>query len=212
MTIDQIPEIINFPDSFWLEHGERIRTIRSVIESPKTRVGEEIQKNALNIPVFVVYNRLHPILSSLITLAEYDEIVKVEGKNYFSEPLNQRMVLRAIKLLVEDDIKFPYFGEEKRKYEDYRRFFEGVLSRLGQLDKQIQAGKKLPNVVNSLAMIISQETTKLKGVENFDINMERVRKKIADYLPQLAQIDDGKILSEIKDRLERALVVHDLQS
>ena len=111
-----------------------------------------------------------------------------------------------MKLLIEDKIKFPYSEEEKKKYEDYREFFEGVTLRLGQLDEQIQTGQRPPNFVNSLAIIISQETTKLKGVKNFGINMEGARKKIADYLPQLAQIDDGGILSEIKARLERPLV------
>ncbi len=206
MVIDQISEIVNFPDPFWLEHGEQIRTIRKVLETPKTRVGEEILKSVYDKPVFMVYNRLHPIFSSLVTLAEYDEIGKAEGKSYFSEPLNQRMILKAMKLLIEDKIKFPYSEEEKKKYEDYREFFEGVTLRLGQLDKQIQTGQRPPNFANSLSIIISQETTKLKGVENFGINMEGVRKKIADYLPQLAQIDDGGILSEIKAQLERPLV------
>lgn len=113
-----------------------------------------------------------------------------------------------MKLLIEDKIKLPYSEEEKKKYEDYREFFEGVTLRLDQFDKQIQTGQRPPNFANSLAIIISQETTKLKGVENFDIDidMEGVRKKIADYLPQLAQIDDGAILCEIKAQLERPLV------
>ena len=187
MVIDQISEIVNFPDPFWLEHGEQIRTIREVLETPKTRVGEEILKSVSVKPVFMVYNRLHPIFSSLVTLTEYDEIGKAEGKSYFSEPLNQRIILKAMKLLIEDKIKFPYSEEEKKKYEDYREFFEGVALRLDQLDKQIQTGQRPPTFANSLAIIISQETTKLKGVENFGINMEGVRKKIADYLPQLAQ-------------------------
>ena len=89
MIIDQISEIVNFPDPFWLEHGEQIRTIREVLETPKTRVGGEILRSVFDQPVFMVYNRLHPIFSSLVTLAEYDEIGKAEGRSYFSEPLNQ---------------------------------------------------------------------------------------------------------------------------
>jgi len=210
MAVDQIPESTNFPDSFWLEHGEQIRTVSKVIEAPKTRVGEEIQKNLFNNPIFMVYKRLHPIFSSLVTLVEYDEIGKAEGKSYFSEPTNQGIVLRAIKLLVEDSIKFPYSGEEKKKYEDYHKFFGGALSRLGQLDKQIQAGQKLPNFVNSLVMIISQETSKLKGLEDFGMKqvgmkIERIRERIADYLPQLAQVNNGELLSGIQDQLEMPL-------
>lgn len=202
MAVDQIPESTNFLDPFWLEHGEQIRTVSKVIEVPKTLVGEEIQKNLSNNPIFMVYKRLYPIFSSLVTLVEYDEIGKAEGKSYFSEPTNQGIVLRAIKLLVEDSIKFPYHGEEKKKYEDYHKFFEEALSRLGQLDKQIQAGQKLPNFVNSLVMIISQKTSKLKGVEDFGMKIERIREKIADYLPQLAQIDNGELLSGIQAQLE----------
>ena len=207
MAVGQVTESGNFPDPFWFEHGEQIRAVRKVIEAPKTEVGEEILKNAFNIPFFVVYNRLHPILSSLVTLVEYDEIGKTEGKSYFSEPTNQGIVLRAIKLLVEDSIKFPSFGEEKKKYEDYHKFFEGALSRLGQLDKQIQAGQTPPNFVSSLVMIISQEISKLKGVEEFGIKTEKIRERIADYLPQLAQIDNGKILSGIQAQLEMPLIL-----
>lgn len=211
MVIDRISEIVDFPDPLWLEHGEQIRTVSKVLQAPQTRAGEDMLKDVFNNPVVVVYNRLHPILASLITLAEYDEIGKYEEESYFSEPIKQRIVIRAIKLLVEDDIKFSYLWAEEREYEDYRRFFEGTLLRLGQLDKQIQAGLKLPNFVNSLAMIISQETTKLKGVESFVINMEGFRKGIADYLPQLAQIDDGKILLEIKAQLEGSLICQPLR-
>jgi len=46
MVIDQISETVNFPDPFWLEHGEQIRIIREVLETPKTRVGEEMTKSA----------------------------------------------------------------------------------------------------------------------------------------------------------------------
>lgn len=206
MAVGQVTESGNFPDPFWLEHGEQIRTVRKVIEAPKTEVGKEVLKDALNIPFFVVYNRLHLIFSSLISLVEYDEIGKAEGESYFSEPTNQRMVLKAIKLLVEDSVKFPYFKEEKKTYEDYRPFFEGTLSRLGQLEEQIQAGQKPPNFINSLIVIVSQQTGKLKGVENFGIKIEKIREKIAAYLPQLAQVDNGETLAEIQAQLETPLV------
>jgi len=199
-------EIDNFPDSFWLEHGGQIRNIREVLETPKTRVGEGILKSFIDNPVFVVYTRLRPTFSSLVAVVEYDEISKLEDKKYFSEPVNQRMVLRAVGLLIEDEIKCPYPEEGKKKYDDYRRFFEGTLSRFAQLDKQIQAGRKPPYFVNSLVIVVCQETKKLKGVENFGLNMEKIRGKIADYLPQLAQINYGSILSGIKNQLETCLV------
>ena len=55
-------------------------------------------------------------------------------------------------------------------------------------------------------MIISQETSKLKGVEDFGMKIERIRERIADYLPQLAQVDNGKLLSGIQAQLEMPLV------
>lgn len=88
-------------DSFWLEYGEKIRQVRQIIESPKTSAGEEIKKNVLNYPIFRVYTRLSPIFDCLVTLIEYDEIGKKEGLNYFSQPENQRIVLKALGMLVE---------------------------------------------------------------------------------------------------------------
>lgn len=203
---DQRPESADLLNPFWLEHGGQIRAVRKTIDTPKTAVGERIQKDVFFNPIFMVYNRLNPIFSSLVALAEYDEIGKSEGKSYFSEATNQGIVLRALKLVVEDSINSPYLEVERSKYEDYREFFGGILSRLGQLGEQIQLGAKLPNFINSLAMIFSQEVNELKGVQNFDLNIEKVRKLIADDLPKLAQMDDGKILFEIKAQLETPLV------
>ena len=206
MAAGQIPESINFPDPFWFEHGEQIRRVRKVIETPKTRVGEEILRDTLDDRLFVIYNRLHPIFSSLLTLVEYDEIGRAKGESYFSEPTSQRIVLKALKILIEDKIKFPYREEEILKYEDYDQFFKKALFRLGQLEKQIQTGQGFSNFVNSLLMIFSQETGKLEAVKTFSIKTETIRKAIADYLPQLAQIENGELLSEIQAQLEMPLV------
>lgn len=203
MGINQTPEFITLDlDPLWLKHGEQIRTVREIIEAPKTTIGEKISRNAFNSTVFIVYNRLQPVFSSLVTLTEYDEIGKAEGKSYFSKSVNQRIVLKAFRLLIDDVIKLPFGEKEVKKYEDYRQFFEATLLRLGQLDKQIEQGLEIPNFINSLAMIISQEIARLKGVENFKINIGKIRSDIIGYLPQLEQIDDGGLLSEIKTLLE----------
>jgi len=206
MVVDQFTEETNFPDPFWLEYGEKIRAVREAIEAPKSRVGEEIVKDAFNNPVFIVYNRLSPIFASLIALVEYDEIGKAEGKDYFSGPTNQIIILKAFKLLVEDEVKFPYSEDERKKYDDYRRFFEGILERLNGLEEQIRNGQQFPNFVNSLGVVISQETEKLRGVEGFNIKMEGIREKIRNYLLQLREIEKGRIFSEIKDKIEKIIV------
>lgn len=206
MTVSQNPESSSFIDPFWLEHREQIWQMRKAFEAPKTRVGEERLSDALNNPVLMVYHQLGPIFGSLVALLEYDEISKKEGKGYFSEPINQRMALKAFGVLVEDKIKIPCSPEEKKQYGDYRAFFEGVLTRFHQLETQIQAGGRLPNFVNSLVMTVSGESTKLKGVENFRINTEGIREKIARYLPELEKIGEGRILSEIKKQMTSALV------
>jgi len=206
MVVDQFTEETNFPDPFWLEYGEKIRAVREAIEAPKSRVGEQIAKGAFNNPVFIVYNRLSPIFASLIALVEYDEIGKAEGKDYFSVPTNQIIILKAFKLLVEDEVKFPYPEEEKKKYEDYRRFFEEILERLSELERQINNGQRFPNLVNSLGIVITQESGKLRGVSGFNIKMDEIRGKVRNYLPQLREIEGGKIFSEIKERIEGNLV------
>jgi len=205
---DQNLESTSFPDQFLLEHGKQIRELTHVLESPKTNVGEACQNKLFNNPILMVYNRLHPLYSSFISLIEFDEIGKAEGKNYFSEPTNQIMVLKATNLLMEDGIKFPYDQKEgdKKVYSDYRGFFENTLQRLGQFEKQIENGQKTPNFVNSLAIIVSQEVNKMKGVENFVFNTDLVRKGVSEYLPELEKIEDGKILSEIRSRIESPLV------
>lgn len=205
MVVDQMLESTSFLDPFWLEHGKQIRLVSEVIEDPKTRVGKEIQKSLFNGLTLTAYNRLRPIFSSLITLTEYDEIGKAKGKNYFSGPVNQEIFLRSVKLLVEDSVKLPCSWGEQKKYDDYQEFFEGTLSRLKQLDKQILVSQGLPNFVNSLVMIISQETNKLRGQADFSIKMESIRKIISRYLSLLERVDNGKLLSMIQAELEMPL-------
>lgn len=206
MLFDEDRDFFLSLDPFWLEHQGQIRQVKRAIEAPKTRVGEEILKDALNNTIFVVYNRLNPVLGSLMALLEYDEIFKAEVSNYFSDPQNQRIILKALGIIVESEIKVGYLPGERKKYGDYLPFFEGVLSRFHQYEEQIQAGTGQPvNFVNSLIVIVSQEISKLKGVRNFGVGIEGIRSKIKDYLPALKEIDEGRMFMETREQLTDAL-------
>lgn len=188
-------------DSFWQENAGKIRSCQTVIKYPKTLAGENILKDSLINPVFIAYNRLPSIFGSLITLVEYDEIFKKEGIVHFSQPENQRLVLRALGLKIEDSIKFPYGPDEKKNYEDLRPFFEGLLKGFRDLDANITRGSQSVNFVNLLITVFQQEVNKLKGVDNFSVKIKEIRKKICGYLPSLSLFEKGKILQEIKNLL-----------
>lgn len=205
---DKDKDFFLFLDPFWLEHQGQIWQVKKAIEAPKTRIGEEILKDALNNTIFVVYSRLNPVFGSLMALLEHDEIFNAEKEdsNYFSNPENQRIILKALGIRVENEIKIGYLPEEKKKYEDYLPFLEGVLFRFHQYEEQIQAGTGQPvNFVNSLIVIVSQEISKLKGVRNFRVGIEGIRSKIKHYLPELKGIGEGKIFMEIREQMTDAL-------
>jgi hypothetical protein len=198
----QTPELPELPfDPFWLEHQKDIRKMQETIKCPQTKAGEGTWNDALNNPVFKVFNRIHPFLGSLISVMEYEQVGREEGRDFFSGREEQRIVLRALNLTIEDSIKFRYGSDEKAKYEDYRKFFENMLGRFRATDSLIQEGRQFPNFVNSLFTIFIQEVNNLKGVENFNIDIERIRRKITDYLPQLKKIDEGRILEAIIDKM-----------
>lgn len=195
-------EISLILDPFWLEHGEEIRQATEAIGFPKTRVGEEEWGNALNNSIFQVYQRLYHIYGSLLALVEYDEVAKREKLDFFSDPANQRIVLKAMGLLIEDEIKDYYPTHEEKKYKDYRRFFEVMLNELKVFDSLIQAGVKFPSFVDSLIIRFNHGVNEgFKRGENLSLETSEIRKKIADYLPQLEEIEEGEVLGAIKDQL-----------
>jgi len=197
-------------DPFWVEHASQIRKIEPAIKAPKTRIGKKILKeDSFNNPIFKAYNRLSPLFGSIVAIIEYDVISKAEGRDYFSGQTNQRMVLRAFNMRVEEVIKSPYFQEEAKKYEDYRSFFEGIISGFRQLENQIQSGGPLPDFINSLVLVFSREVTKIEGIENFKINTPGIRNKVKNYLPELRKKGYGEeTLSAIKESIESALGPH----
>jgi|GEM_PF-5209449 len=192
-------------DPLWLNYAPKIREIRQQLSSPLTREGEIITQELFNNPVFVVYNRLQPIFSGLVSLIEADEILKEDSNNPLQDPTTQRLILRAFSLLVEDQIKYPYDGAEAKKYEDYKSFFAKLLSEIRTFDKQIEQETPPPNFINSLVMRLSQKVNNLAGVENFSINTENIRGRIQSYMPKLRQIDGENIFQEIKSRWQKAL-------
>ncbi len=196
-----------FPEklSFWLNR-EKIYQTKEAISVPNTQAGEEISSEGFRNLTLRHYNRLHPIFNALISLVEYEEISKTENENYFSNPENQRIILKALGLLAEDVIKRPYSEQEEKKYDDYRPFFDFFLGRLRKLEEQINE-KGLPNFIDSLAIAFGEGVFQLRRVKNFRIKMEKIRKKITDYLPYLKKIENGKIFEEIKRKIKEIVVV-----
>ena len=195
-------EIQNNVDPFWLEHRQQIDQVREAIVCPNTLVGESRLQICLRNPVFQIYNRIYPIFGSLIALLEYDEIAKRDNSSYFSEPTNQRIMLKSLGLVIEDGIKAPYSSKDTKSFKDYRRFYQGMVKDLHSLDANVEKGIKYPNFVNSLAMIFTHRVNEeLEGVDNYDPKIASVRKDVADYLPQLAEIENGKNLETMKKKL-----------
>jgi len=204
--ISENPQNALETDPLWLNYAIKIREIREQLSSPLTQEGEQITKDVFNNPVFIVYNRLQPIFAGLVSLIEADEILKEDSNNPFQDPKTQRLILRAFNLLVEDQIKYPYNEDEIKKYEDYKVFFEGFLKRTRSIDNQIKEGGSLPNFINSISLILSQQMDYLPGVRNSSINTQKIRRKIQSFIPQLALMENGNILREIKNRWQKALI------
>ena len=200
--LKELPELPEFYlDPFWLERQRGIRKTKEAIERPQTKVGKETCEDALNNPVFKVFDRIHLIFGSLISVLEYEQIGGRRKEEYFYGPKRQRMILRALGLLIEDSIKSPYHPNENVKYEDHHKFLENILGKFRAIDSQIQQGRKLPNFVNSLFMIFIQEVNNLRGVENFNVGIEGIRKEIAGYLPQLEKMEEGRLVKTILDKM-----------
>jgi hypothetical protein len=199
-------------DPIWLNYAPKIRKIRQQLSSPLTREGEKITQELFNNPFFVVYNRLQPIFTGLVTLIEADEILKEDSNNSLQDHTTQRLILRAFSLLVEDQIKYRYDEAEAKKYEDYKSFFAKLLSEIRAFDQQIELGKYPKNFINSLVIRLAQKVNNdLAGVENFSINTEKIRERIQSYMPQLRQIDGGNIFQEIKSRWQEAFVLQGIK-
>lgn len=202
---DQDQEAKEFLDPFWLEYRKEIQTMKQAINTPNTYVGEELYQEAMRNTVFQVYNQLIPPYGSLIALMEYDEIGKRDSQDYFSSPTSRQVILKAFSLLIEDHIKSPYPPESLKKYKDYAPFFNRMLKRLRSFEAQIREGIEFPNFVNSLGMIFQQEVNNLEGVENFNLKKNIIRKRIADYLPELEQLDGGKVFQAIKEQISKVV-------
>jgi hypothetical protein len=191
-------------DPLWRERAANIRNVRDLLSSPKTQAGEKLCKDVWNNPVFRVYNRLQPIFSGLVSLVEIEEISISDNKEFATNPSERRIILKAFKLLIEDTLKDDYSGEGIR-YEDYRHFFESMLHEFSQVEKSIEDGTQHPQFVNTLFIIFQQQVNILPNVENFSINIEKIRKIISDYIPQLGNVDVTDMKTFIEKSWERAM-------
>jgi len=187
-------------DPYWVNYGRNIRELVKLISSPHTQAGEEELKSFWDYPEIRNYPPVHSIIGMWIALVEYEEIGKKEGRDYFSDPINQIITLKAFKFSIESEIKTEFYDDL------YKSFFEGILKRLNQLEEQIKEGTKLPNFLNSLGMIVSQEVENLIGRGVFDMRMDKIRGEIREYLSELIELDGGQIFSEIQKGIESVLI------
>ena len=187
----------------WVEHEKSISLLKEAIKTPKTEGGEKIMKEISKTTIIETYPRLAPILSGLVSLMEYDELGRKEKVSYFAEPTTQLIVQTAFRLLVEQTINSQYEKGEKG-YKDYRDFYNQFIESSRGLDRAINFNSGLPNLVDSIAMIVSHSFRSLEGVSEFEIEIKTARKIISESLQKSGQggkkEKPGKI---IKDELAK---------
>ena len=187
-------------DPYWVNYGRNIRESVKLISSPHTQAGEEELKSFWDYPEIRNYPPVHSIIGMWIALVEYEEIGKKEERDYFSDPINQIITLKAFKFSIESEIITESYNDH------YKRFFKSILTRLNQLEERIKEGTKFPNFLNSLGMIVSQEVQNLIGRGVLDMRMDEIRGKIRVYLPKLRKLDGGQIFSKIQKGIESVLI------
>lgn len=195
-------------DEVWFSHANVIRKVAKNIARPKTFEGEHIaQEFLLSSRLIQRYSRLYEVLEALIALIEFDEIGKFRDKNFFTDPTKQRIVLKSFGLLVEEIIQYSYSQEEnsyfheEKTYDDYRPFFNSLTKSLKDLDKVIKKKGPLPNLIDSLVLVTEEGIKNIAGVINFKIFTMVIRKRIKEFLPKLADADEGKIMAEIESKI-----------
>jgi len=187
----------------WVEHEKSISLLKEAIKTPKTEGGKKIMKQISKTTIIETYPRLAPILSGLVSLMEYDELGRKEKVSYFAEPTTQLIVQAAFRLLVEQTINSQYEKGEKG-YKDYRDFYNRLIKNSKGLDLAINLNSCLPNLVDSIAMIVNHSFWSLEGVSGFEIEIKTARKIISESLQKLRQGGKKKEPGEvIKDELAK---------
>lgn len=191
-------------DPFRMESGirQRIELLREALSNPWTMVGERLVQDRLESPIFQVYDRTMPVFSALITLIEFDEIERYFRGDFFRKGENQRLVVKALASKVEESMTELSFEGERKGYYDYQNYYQGLIRQLRALDGQVRQGTSYPNIINSLTMIFITNMKKLKGISSFNINIDLIRKRIADYIPALQSLDDGRTTGVIRDKFQ----------
>jgi hypothetical protein len=158
-----------------------------------TPIALEIAMEKFSDPTYIVYHRLFYIFEGIVTLIEADTIFG-DKSNPFKNPITQRLTLRAFSLFVEEQIKTPYMEKEDLKYENYRRFFEQLLSKIKNLDIQIEKRGEDQNFnfINSLAMLLSHCMSDF-FIENFSVDPQKIRERIQSYIKELNEKDPAGI-------------------
>ncbi len=175
-------------DPFWREYGEQIGKLREAIFSPITPLGEKVRNEVLfsNRPTTSLYTRLSDIIQGLIFLYEVSEGAKLSNDDFFNDPVNQQLLIRAFALYVEDVLKRPYNPEEKLTFEDYRQVLEKFLKEVDTLKQAYLHNPKKPfshpDIVGTLTMILCHVTEDV-GLQ-FKLNPPEIRNSFTTQNPQ----------------------------
>jgi len=194
-----------FLDPIWLKYRSNIDSVKSFLSVPKTEAGEKLCKDIWKNSVFREYNRLQPIFAGLISLVEIENILKGNNKEFTKNPLDQIIILKAFKILIEDTLKDDYdYYTEKKGFTDYQFFFESIIDDLNRLEKNIKNKIRYSDLINTLFAIFIEEVNKLPEANNFRISIKKIRKKIARYIPHLNNIDEINLKNNIQKLWEEA--------
>lgn len=207
MEMEQPVDLSYIVDPFRMESGirERIDLLYEALSGPWTMVGERLVQDQLENTVFQVYDRTMPVFVALVTLIEFDEIERYFRGDFFRKGENQRLVVKALALKVEESMTELSFEGERKGYYDYQNYYQGLIRQLKALDDQVRQGTSYPNIINSLTMIYSNNMKKLRGTSSFNINVDLIRKRIADYIPALQRHDDGLTTEVIRNKFQSAV-------
>jgi len=189
-------------DPIFFRYGDYILHAKERIINPATPPGEKILEEASNNPFFQKYNRLLTIFGSLITLLEYEEIL---GPKPFKIKDQQRVILRSLAMIAEEEIKRPYSKDELAAYSDYKTFLENFFGKLRSLDDKIESGEFNSDFLSALIVAFSGEVRKsFGGLEVSYIDSWRIKDEINKwfYNSMVKGIADyKKVVEAVKEKV-----------
>lgn len=192
--------LMGLTDAVWLEHRSQIEKFVQVISSrnsPRTREGRRLLKQVSNNRLFAHFPRFVPIHRSILTMIELDEIAKIDDLGFFAQPINQKVIIRGLGIIVEDAVKQPIEYEEV-SYNHYKDFLKNMSTNLRKTDERIQKGGSYRDIIDVLASyFLTSIETAIKSYPDFTIDFDSIRGIIRRDLSLLSQGERKKIFEAL---------------